>query len=252
MKPTLFVSDLHLDAAWPTITELFLGFLASEVRQACALYVLGDLFEAWIGDDDLTAHNRAVVDGLEAVAANGVTVSIMHGNRDFLLGEGFTQTVGCVLIPDPSVVEIDGERVLLMHGDSLCTDDIHYQAFRSLSRTAAWQQEMLAKPLDERRAIARGLRDQSEANKRLKAQDIMDVNQGEVARIMRAHAVTRLIHGHTHRPGVHGFDLDGRPAERIVLGDWQPGRGSVLTYQDGAWQLRELPASLYLISSCDS
>jgi UDP-2,3-diacylglucosamine hydrolase len=240
MKPVLFVSDLHLDAAWPPITELFLGFLAAEARQARALYVLGDLFEAWIGDDDLTTHNRAVVDGLRAVAASGVAVALMHGNRDFLLGEGFTQATGCALIPDPSVVEIDGERVLLMHGDSLCIDDVQYQAFRSLSRSAAWQQGMLAKPLEERRAIARGLRDQSEANKRLKAQDIMDVSQGEVERVMRAHGVTRLIHGHTHRPGVHAFDLDGRAAQRIVLGDWQPGRGSVLTYQGGAWQLREL------------
>jgi UDP-2,3-diacylglucosamine hydrolase len=227
---SLFISDLHLDETRPQIVDLFVRFLAKEARGADALYILGDLFESWIGDDDDTPLAASIAHALRALRDSGVPVYFMHGNRDFLLGADYTARAGMDLLIDPTVIEFDGERTLLMHGDTLCTDDIEYQKFRSMVRTPAWQQQFLAKPLVERRAFAAQARGESRKQTAMKAAEIMDVNQAAVESAMRAHGVRRLIHGHTHRPATHRYDLDGQAAERIVLGDWYE-QSSVLIWR---------------------
>lgn len=217
---TLFVSDLHLDAARPRIVELFSALLEGEARRADALYILGDLFESWIGDDDDDALPARVAQSARALRDAGVPVHFMHGNRDFLLGEDYAARAGMTLLADPAVIELDGERVLLMHGDTLCTDDAEYRKFRALVRDPSWREQFLSRPLAERRAFAARARDESRKHTSAAKPEIMDVNQTAVEAAMRAHGVRKLIHGHTHRPATHRFLLDGRPAERIVLGDW--------------------------------
>jgi UDP-2,3-diacylglucosamine hydrolase len=225
---TLFISDLHLTAERPAINELFFDFLVREARRARALYILGDFFEYWIGDDALDqAEYQPIARALRALVAAGTPVSFMRGNRDFLIGERFEREIGCRLIEDPTVIDLYGQRVLLMHGDTLCTDDVDYLAFRKMTRADEWQREFLAKPISERDAIARGHRELSRQSTAQKAPEIMDVTQSAVVAAMRAHGVRHLIHGHTHRPGEHVFDLDGAPASRTVLGDWYQ-HGSVL------------------------
>ena len=218
--PTLFISDLHLDESRPQILDVFSRFLAGQAREAEALYILGDLFESWIGDDDDSALALRVSRELKALRDAGVPVYFMHGNRDFLLGADYAQRSGMTLLADPTVIELNGERTLLMHGDTLCTDDPDYQKFRALVRDPKWQREFLAKPLAERRAFAAQARGESRRHTAAMRPEIMDVNQQAVESAMRAHGVHRLIHGHTHRPAKHTFKLDGRNAERIVLGDW--------------------------------
>lgn len=227
MAATAFISDLHLDPERPAITELFLDFLAGPVRSGDALYILGDLFEAWVGDDDDAPALQPVLEGLAACTNAGLPVFVMTGNRDFLLGEGFAARTGCRLLPDPSVVDLYGEPTLLMHGDALCTDDLEYQQFRHLVRDAGWQRQFLAKPLVERRRMAAGLRETSRQRTARKALEIMDVNQDAVLSALHEHRVRRLIHGHTHRPATHELTVDGTAATRIVLGDWYE-QGSVL------------------------
>ena len=217
---TLFISDLHLDASRPEITELFLAFLRDEASRADHLYILGDFFEAWVGDDDDDPHHGRVMDGLRKLTACGVPLSLMHGNRDFLIGRAFLQRTGAELLPEPTLLELNGKPSLLMHGDVLCTDDREYQMVRRMLRDPAWQKDYLAKPLTERRAIAAHAREQSRKHTAAKAEYIMDVNQKAVEETMRQHGVTRLIHGHTHRPAVHRFKSGGQDMERIVLGDW--------------------------------
>ena len=216
----LFISDLHLDDTRPQITELFTRFLATEAREAKALYVLGDLFESWIGDDDDSPLATRVAGAFRALRDHGVPIYFMHGNRDFLLGADYAARAGMSLLTDPTIIDLHGERTLLMHGDTLCTDDVEYFKFRTLVRNPAWQQQFLAKPLAERRVFAAQARGESRKQTALKAAEIMDVNQAAVESAMRTHGVRRLIHGHTHRPATHRFDLDGTSAERIVLGDW--------------------------------
>ena len=217
---TLLISDLHLDAARPQITEQFSQLLAIDARAADALYILGDLFESWIGDDDDAPLAQRVAAELRALHDTGVRVYFMHGNRDFLLGEEYARRAGMVLLTDPTVVDLYGERVLLMHGDTLCTDDSEYQKFRTLVRNPDWQRAFLAKPLAERRAFAAMARGESSRQTALKTAEITDVNLDAVQAALRAHGVRTLIHGHTHRPATHVIDLDGVRAERIVLGDW--------------------------------
>lgn len=237
----LFISDLHLDARRPAITTLFLEFLAGlDPRHCAGLYILGDLFEAWVGDDNDDPHDAQVTAALRATTQRGIPVWIMHGNRDFLLGERFAQATGCTLLADPARIELSGEATLLMHGDTLCTDDHEYQQFRDMVRNPDWQRQFLAKPLAERRAIAANLRETSRQRTGEKAAEIMDVNPQAVLDTLRAHGVHRLIHGHTHRPAVHALDLDGRPAHRIVLGDWYT-QGSVLYADNGSLRLESLP-----------
>ncbi len=216
----LFVSDLHLDADRPQATRAFHRFLEQRASGAEALYVLGDLFEAWVGDDDDSALAQEVVKALAQLTAGGTAVFFACGNRDFLVGDDFARRSGAVLLEDASVVAIGGERVLLMHGDSLCTDDRDYQQFRAMVRDPKWQDQFLALPLAARRALAAQARDASRLSTSGKPMEIMDVNASAVAEAMRFYGVRRLIHGHTHRPAVHEFDLDGAPAVRTVLGDW--------------------------------
>ena len=217
---TLFISDLHLDESRPHIVDLFTKFLAGEARDAAALYILGDLFESWIGDDDDSTLGLQVAFATRALNDSGVPVYFMHGNRDFLLGAHYAARAGMTLLPDPTIIELKGERVLLMHGDTLCTDDIDYQKFRALVRDSDWQRQFLAKSLNERRAFAAQARGESRKHTSKAQPEIMDVNSAAVETAMRAHDVRRLIHGHTHRPATHRLNLDGNAAERIVLGDW--------------------------------
>ncbi|HKJ09627.1 MAG TPA: UDP-2,3-diacylglucosamine diphosphatase [Gammaproteobacteria bacterium] len=240
MAATVFISDLHLDPERPVITELFLDFLAGPARGCDALYILGDLFEAWVGDDDDSPTLQPVLEALADCTGTGLPVSVMTGNRDFLIGEGFTARTGCRLLPDPSVVDLYGEPTLLMHGDTLCTDDLEYQQFRRLVRDPAWQRQFLAKPLEERRHMAAGLRETSRQRTAHKTVDIMDVNHEAVLSALREHHVRRLIHGHTHRPATHELTVDGAPATRIVLGDWYE-QGSVLWCDPTGCRLQSLP-----------
>jgi UDP-2,3-diacylglucosamine hydrolase len=237
---TLFIADLHLDASRPLITRLFEDFLAGdEARGADAVYILGDLVEAWIGDDDdaeLPARIAAATHGLRDA---GVPVYFMVGNRDFLLGEAFAQRAGFTMLDDGVVHDLYGRPTLLMHGDVLCTDDVAYQAVRRQVRTPEWKAQILAMPLDARRAFAAKAREDSRAHTGSTMETIMDVNAIAVADVMREAGVTRLIHGHTHRPAIHRFDLDGQPAERIVLGDWYE-QGSVLRVTPAQVELRGL------------
>jgi UDP-2,3-diacylglucosamine hydrolase len=237
---TLFISDLHLDPARPDITSQALEFLEAETAGADALYILGDLFEAWVGDDDPEPEKRRVIAALRQLSDAGLPCYFMHGNRDFLVGAGFAAASGCTLLEDPTVIELHGTPVLLMHGDTLCTDDHEYQAFRQMVRNPAWQQVMLAKPLQERLMLAKYLRETSSASMAGKSMEIMDVNQGAVAAAMREHGVYNLLHGHTHRPAVHRFELDGHEAVRIVLGDWYT-QGSALSWDADGFVLRTLP-----------
>jgi UDP-2,3-diacylglucosamine hydrolase len=220
----LFVSDLHLTDSRPEANERFIAFVEGTARSADALYVLGDLFEYWIGDDDLGEPFNAVMTGFfRSLTSGGVAVHVMRGNRDFLIGERFCAATGAVLLEDPAVVQL-GEPTLLMHGDTLCTDDADYQAWRRTARSAAWQHEFLSKPLEERRRLVGGLREKSRQVIQAKPAEIMDVNEQAVREAFRRHAVRRLIHGHTHRPGRHRHDVDGQPRERWVLPDWyRPG-----------------------------
>jgi UDP-2,3-diacylglucosamine hydrolase len=216
----LFISDLHLTAGDAETTRRFVDFIEGPARAARALYILGDLFEAWIGDDDDDPRIAPIVDALAGLSASGVPCALMHGNRDFLLGQRFCALTGCRLLHDYERVTLFGRPVLLTHGDLLCTDDTRYLTLRSELRSPVWQREFLAKSLDERRQIASDLRQLSATEIATKSDYIMDVNQSAVERTMRDFDVDLLLHGHTHRPAVHRFDLDGRPAARIVLGAW--------------------------------
>ena len=236
----LFVSDVHLDAAAPQATAQFLGFLRREAADAEALYILGDLFEAWVGDDDADPDQERVCRGLRALAARGVACFALHGNRDFLLGEGFAERSGCRLLSDPVVVQLDGEPVLLTHGDALCTDDRSYQELRSTVRSGAWQRRFLALPRAHRELLSSEARAGSQRHISRTVPDIMDVNAGAVAAAFRAARTHRMIHGHTHRPGVHELEVDGVPAQRIVLGAWYE-QGSYLACERGKYELRALP-----------
>jgi len=243
--PTLFISDLHLDAARPEIVRLFRRFLAGLGPANCrALYVLGDLFEAWIGDDEDDPTALQVLADLGGLAKRGVPLYLMRGNRDFLMGTGIETATGATLLPDPSVVNLDGRPALLMHGDTLCTGDRDYQAFRRMVRDPGWQQDFLARPLAERRAMAAALRETSRQETAGKPAGIMDVSPEAVAKALREHGVDLLIHGHTHRPAIHDFELDGRPRRRIVLGDWYE-QGSVLRCQDGDCRLEQIQVARY-------
>lgn len=236
----LFIADLHLDDSRPQITDLFEHFLAGdEVRQADALYILGDLVEAWIGDDDDAELPTRIAQATRAVRDAGVPVYFMAGNRDFLLGEDFARRAGLTLLEDGTVHELYGHPTLLMHGDVLCTDDVAYQTVRRQVRTPQWKAQIMAMSLDARRAFAAKAREDSRAHTGATMETIMDVNADAVAEAMRHAGVTRLIHGHTHRPAVHDFTLDGSPAQRIVLGDWYT-QGSVLQVAPEAVALRGL------------
>lgn len=217
----IFISDLHLCASRPEILRSFLGFLDGPAREADTLCVLGDLFEYWIGDDDLgDPFNASVASAFASCAQAGTEILLTHGNRDFLLGEKFAQAANVRLISDPHLMTLDGTATLLMHGDTLCTDDRDYQRFREEIRAPAWRERFLFKPLTERKSEVEALRRKSETEKKKKTQELMDVNSSAVAIALRAHGYPRLIHGHTHRPARHEHLVDGKSCERWVLGDW--------------------------------
>lgn len=230
-KLTLLISDLHLEPERPDITQAFQEFLTNIAVDAEALYILGDFFNVWIGDDNVTALNLQVASSLKKLADSGTRIFIMHGNRDFLLGEDFAKQCGAELISEPYSLESYGNRHLLMHGDSLCTLDEDYINFRNMVRNKEWQQNFLAKPLQERQAFADEARAKSKSMSSNKAEDIMDVTQAEVLSVMQEHKVSSLIHGHTHRPDVHRFPLkNGITGERTVLGDWEKGPSYITLY----------------------
>ncbi len=225
---TLFVSDLHLAAERPRIVASFAEFLHVEACRAEALYILGDLFEYWIGDDQPTPGLESVLAGFESLKTAGVPCHFQHGNRDFLLGANFAERFGWRLLPEATVIDLYGVPTLLLHGDTLCTDDLEYQKLRRMLRDPTWQQQFLAWPLAERLAQALALRERSMNATRGKAEVIMDVNAEAVAATLARAGVTHLIHGHTHRPGTHAWtDANGQSFRRTVLGDWYE-QGSVL------------------------
>ncbi|HET9122239.1 MAG TPA: UDP-2,3-diacylglucosamine diphosphatase [Acidiferrobacteraceae bacterium] len=233
----LFISDLHLSPQRPEIVGLFLDFLQKRAARSQGLYILGDLFEYWIGDEALQEPALApIIDGLRTLTDGGIPVAVMHGNRDFLLGSAFCAATGCSLLPETEILTLGGEAVLLMHGDTLCTDDIAYQHFRAQIRHPQWVAQFLALPLAQRIAMAEQYREMSRTATSMKASDIMDVNPEAVQRALEIHACGRLIHGHTHRPGRHAVAHAGGQGERIVLGDWYH-HASVLEYRDGHYAL---------------
>lgn len=238
MNPTLFISDLHLSAERPALAALFLDFLRERGAQMNVLYILGDLFEVWIGDDAIHPAYQPVLSALRELAAR-VPVYVMHGNRDFLMGDAFAKVSGCRLLTEPAVIDLNGERTLLMHGDVLCTDDVEYQQFRAHVRNPETQRQFLAMTVEQRIGMARQFRDASRERSRYKTEEIMDVNQAAVAATMSAHDVRLFIHGHTHRPAIHRFELNGREVRRIVLGDWYE-QGSVLVCDDAGCRLETL------------
>ena len=241
--PTLFVSDTHLAAARPAQVDLFRAVLDKAGRAGAALYVLGDLVEFWLGDDDDDPVQREIVGLLADYRAGGNALHVAFGNRDFLLGERFKAETGATLLDDWSTVQLGDETALLTHGDLLCTRDLKYQMFRAFVRNADNQQKFLAAPLEERRRIASSTREGTQASMMEKDDDIMDVDQAAVERHLQAHDATVLIHGHTHRPGLHTFDMDGRGRRRFVLGDWY-GTGTVLWVQGSDFSLLSVPEFL--------
>jgi UDP-2,3-diacylglucosamine hydrolase len=236
----LFVSDLHLDAGSPEAVDQFLDFLRTHASNAEALYILGDLFETWLGDDDPDPAKGRVCDGLRALTSNGVGCFVLHGNRDFLIGRDFCRRTGGRLLADPVVADMDGERVLLTHGDALCTDDHSYQELRSTVRTPEWQRRFLSLPVADRELLANQARAGSKQHISRAIPNIMDVNEDAVSTAYRATRVRRIIHGHTHRPGIHDIQIEGEPAQRLVLGAWYE-QGSYIRYENGRYELRNLP-----------
>lgn len=237
---SLFISDLHLQAERPDITRAFLHCLEERASQADALYILGDFFEVWLGDDDPNPLAREIAAALATVAAKGVKIYLMHGNRDFLLGKRFCQEAHCTLLSDPTVVTLNAEPVLLMHGDSLCIDDLGYMRLRRLLRNPLSLFILRNLSLKTRHKIGRKLRSESSEQTRQKAADITDVNPDKVVEVMREHKVRTLIHGHTHRPAVHDMEIDGQSAKRIVLGDWDKS-GWALEVDENGHRLESFP-----------
>jgi UDP-2,3-diacylglucosamine hydrolase len=237
MPHTYFISDLHLSADRPDISKCLLDFLRDKAPTAEVLYVLGDLFELWIGDDDVNSFNQEIAAAFKGLADTGIPVLFLHGNRDFLIRNRYAKQAGFTLLPEQSVVDLYGTPTLIMHGDELCIDDIVYQKFRRKARGWWWPRLMLSLPLWARRKIAAKGRKTSQENQQKLTMEIMDVNHNEVLRVMKAQGVKRLIHGHTHRPAIHELSIDGQAAQRIVLGDWYE-QGSILKVSDKNLELQ--------------
>ncbi len=227
MAKHLFISDLHLAPERPDIIQLFIEFINTQAAQAESLYILGDLVEYWLGDDDSASGLTPAFDAMKQLANKGVKIYLMHGNRDFLMGEKLAARCGCTLIHEPYITHFENVPVLLLHGDTLCTDDLRYQELRLMLRNPAWQADFLSKPLEVREQMALALRKQSQEETQLKASDIMDVNADAVNEAFISNNVSLMIHGHTHRPAIHDLKINSQPVQRIVLGDWY-SQGSVL------------------------
>ena len=230
----LFISDIHLEDSQATTTNCLLAFLSGPAREADAVYILGDLFEYWIGDDALSASAHRFAEACKELNSSGVACFFMHGNRDFLLGTDYASQSGLTLLPETHVIDLYGTPTLLLHGDSLCTDDIEYQTFRQQSRNPAWQAAVLALSVDERVQLARNARDASQQHTGAASMDIMDVNSTAVCDTFQEYGVRRMIHGHTHRPASHQHRLaDGSQGERIVLADWYSSGSYLRVQADG-------------------
>lgn len=234
---TLFISDLHLRGAQPQLTQLFEHFIDHLASNAQAVYILGDLFEVWLGDDMVLPEYQPALAAIHRLTARHIPVHVMYGNRDFLMREAFCAITGATLLMEPALIALHGTPTLLLHGDTLCTDDVRYQQFRQMVRNPQFQAQFLAKSPTERLAQVQQYRELSKAETSAKASDIMDVNQTTVEATLRAHQVTQLIHGHTHRPAVHQFNLDGQLMTRYVLADWGQ-RGSYLTCNGDGCELK--------------
>lgn len=230
-RKTLFISDLHLCEEAPHINKIFLDFLANLDSTVDGLYILGDLFEAWIGDDDASAFLSAIKSAIKAVTQKGIPIYLLHGNRDFLIGERFLKETGCTLLADESVMECAHQRVLLMHGDTLCTKDVSYLKARKILRNRTVQTVFLWLPLAWRKRIAKRMREKSQQHTTTSAYDIMDVSPDAVQAVMQKNKIKFLIHGHTHRPGIHPFTLDTITYTRIVLGAWHH-HGNMLVWDE--------------------
>jgi UDP-2,3-diacylglucosamine hydrolase len=235
---TLFASDLHLDSESPWAIDAFIAFLQGPARSADALYLLGDLFEVWVGDDDDNTDHARTCAALRGLTASGVPTYVIHGNRDFLLGESFAARTGVKLLPDPVLVDLYGVPTLLSHGDVFCTEDPAYQQLRSIVRETSWQERFLSLPLDSRRLLANAARAGSKEHTQRTIPTIMDVNPDAVLRAFRATGARRLIHGHTHRPAIHPSVVDGVSSERVVLAPWYEAASCVAVDADG---VREIP-----------
>jgi len=242
MLHSIFASDLHLCPTRPAINKIFFDFLHGPAVQADSLYILGDLFEYWAGDDDDDPFNASVLSALRELSGRGVALYLMHGNRDFLIGGRFTAACHARLLPDPTLVNLYGTPTLLMHGDTLCTDDVRYLDFRTEVRNPAWQSQFLAQSLAKRRQIIAGLRSENAEEKKLKAEEIMDATRTGIDAALREHGYPRLIHGHTHRPALHQHMVDGHRCERWVLADWYTS-GSYLACDAAGCRAIRLPSA---------
>lgn len=235
----LFISDLHISLEKTEITRRFLNFLEKRAVSAKALYILGDLFDAWIGDDDNTPPNKSIKKALRHLADSGTEIYLLQGNRDFLLGHDFCKETGITLLDDYAVIALNGNSILLTHGDLLCSDDLPYQAFRIKSHSTEWQKNVLSKPLWLRLLAARWYRFRSYFHKRNKTPEIMDVNQQTVRMVMQKYRCHTLVHGHTHRPALHEFEIDQRPAKRFVLADWKKDGAELLCWNGTGWYVEK-------------
>ena len=239
---TYFISDLHLERIESPITNIFTAFL-DDLNQNDSLYILGDLFESWIGDDNVTELSQYISDRLLMLSERDISVAIMHGNRDFLIGEDFCKASSIKLINDPCIIEIDTKKVMLTHGDELCTDDSEYQAFRSVVRNPLWQKDFLNFPISKREKIAGEAKDASNDSKENKAMEIMDVNTDAVLKAFNDHDIEIMIHGHTHRPNIHKVSNEGKNLTRYVLGDWSKNGAIILKWNEAEVELMDLAQS---------
>jgi UDP-2,3-diacylglucosamine hydrolase len=236
---TYFISDLHLSADRDDINQCLFEFLREKAPKADALYVLGDLFEVWIGDDDQNSFTLNIAEAFNALNQSGVPVYFIHGNRDFLIRQRFAKQAGFKILPEQMVIDLYGEPTLIMHGDELCTKDVDYQAFRKKARSWWWPRIMLCLPLSTRRKLAQKGRATSKHKQSKLSQEIMDVTPEEVISVMQAHGVIKMIHGHTHRPAIHQLQINNQAAQRIVLGDWYD-QGSILKVSKDQLELRKV------------
>lgn len=239
---TYFISDLHLERIESPITNIFTAFL-DDLNQNDSLYILGDLFESWIGDDNVSELSQYISDRLLMLSERDISVAIMHGNRDFLIGEDFCKASSIELINDPRIIEIDTKKVMLTHGDELCTDDSEYQAFRSVVRNPLWQKDFLNFPISKREKIAGEAKDASKDSKENKAMEIMDVNTDAVLKAFNDHDIEIMIHGHTHRPNIHKVSNEGKNLTRYVLGDWSKNSAIILKWNEAEVELMDLAQS---------
>lgn len=239
----LFVSDIHISEKNPEIGEQFIDFLEKQARQSEALYILGDLFDYWLGDDDPNPEYKKIKSALTQYTNKEIPTYFMHGNRDFLIGGSFANETGIKIISDPSIIELYGEKILISHGDMFCVDDIAYQSGRKLTRSPNWQKMILAKSLKERKAFAYKAREKSSKHIQEANEILMDVNQGEINKTFKKYGLNQIIHGHTHKPAIHNSVIKGESYKRIVLGDWYE-QGSILKWDQSGPELVTLNRAL--------